>query len=84
MTRYTVVWAAAAQGELTEIWINARDRNEVTAAVRALDHQLAGDAPLQGADVSEGLRALVVPPLKVLFAVREADRIVEVLLVRRL
>ena len=84
MTRYTVVWAEADQGELTEIWLNSRDRNEVTAAVRALDHQLASDAPLQGADVSEGLRALVVPPLKVLFAVREADRIVEVLLVRRL
>jgi hypothetical protein len=59
------------------------DRADVTAAVDLIDRQLAEDAPIQGAELSEGLRALVAPPLKVIFSVREGDRIVEVLRVRR-
>lgn len=67
MTRYTVAWPEATQDELIDLWLPAPDRNEVTAAVHAIDQQLAEDAPLQGAELSEGLRALLVPPLKVLF-----------------
>ena len=32
MTRYTVVWARAAENDLAEIWTNARDRAAVTRA----------------------------------------------------
>ncbi|MGD0899398.1 MAG: hypothetical protein ABR915_16290 [Thermoguttaceae bacterium] len=82
MTRYTVVWAKAARDELIDLWLQAANRNEVTAAVHRIDQQLAEDAPRQGAELSEGLRAVLVPPLRVLFAVGESDRVAEVLLVR--
>ncbi len=83
MTRYTVVWSKGAQDESMEIWMAAQDRRDVTAAIDAMDRQLAVDASLQGIEIREGLRALVVPPIKVLFSVREADRIVEIAKVRR-
>ena len=84
MIRYTVVWLKGAQDELTEIWIDASDRNVVAIAADAIDLQLAEDANAKGIEISEGLRAFFAPPLRVLFAVREADRVVEVLRVRRL
>jgi len=83
MTRYTVVWPGSSQDELAEIWLNVDDRNSVTAAVQVIDKQLAEDAPTKGIELSEGLRAFYEKPLRVLFAVREDDRIVEVLRVRR-
>ncbi len=84
MTRYTVVWPQGAQDELAEMWLSSADRTAVTAAVDWLDRELAEDAPSKGIELREGLRALFVPPLRVLFAVREADRVVEVLRIRRL
>lgn len=84
MTRYTVVWPAGAQDELTELWIVAPDRDAITAAANAIDVELSEDATAKGVELSEGLRALFAPPLRVLFAVREDDRVVEVLRVRRL
>lgn len=69
--------------ELAEIWIHAQDRLLVTAAAAAVDQQLSVDASTKGVELSEGLRALFAPPLRVLFAVREDDRLVEVLRVRR-
>jgi hypothetical protein len=83
MTRYTVVWPESLEDELAEVWLESTDRNEVTSAVASIDKQLAVDATEQGDELSEGLRALLVPPLKVLFTVRESDRIVEVVRVRR-
>jgi len=82
MTRYTVVWPGGAEDDLAEVWLNASDRNAVSAATFAIDRELAQDATQKGLEVSEGLRAFYEPPLRVLFAVREEDRIVEVLRVR--
>jgi plasmid stabilization system protein ParE len=84
MTRYTVVWVDSAQDELAEIWIRTQDRNAVTAATSAIDQHLAVDAGAKGTELSEGLHAFHAAPLRVLFAVREDDRIVEVLRVRGL
>lgn len=84
MIRYTVVWPSGSEDELAQIWIHAQDRLAVTAAADAIDQQLSVDALTKGIELSEGLRALFAPPLRVLFAVREDDRIVEVLRVRRL
>ena len=84
MTRYTVVWVQSAQAELADLWLSAPDRNATTAAAHAIDQELAVDASAAGAELREGLRALFAPPLRVLFTVREDDRIVEVLRVRRL
>ena len=83
MIRYTVVWPRGSEDELAEIWIHAQDRPAVTAAADAIDQQLSVDASTKGVELSEGLRALFAPPLRVLFAVREDDRLVEVLRVRR-
>jgi len=84
MTRYTVVWPQGAQDELAELWLASSDRRAVTAAIDWLDRELGEDAPGKGIELREGLRALLVPPLRVLFVVREADRVVEVLRVRLL
>ena len=84
MTRYTVVWLASAQDELADEWIRATNRNAVTVAVHAIDKELADDAPSKGVELGEGLRAFFSPPIRILYAVREEDRVVEVLRVRRL
>lgn len=79
---YTVVWTKSAQSELAELWLNSSDRAAVTAAANVIDQTLRVDASAMGIAISEGLRALFAPPIRVLFAVRDADRIVEVLGVR--
>jgi len=84
MTRYTVVWVESALDELADLWLAAPDREAITAAADAIDQELAVDAPSKGIELSEGLRALFSPPLRILFTVREVDRIAEVLRVKRL
>jgi plasmid stabilization system protein ParE len=84
MTRYTVVWVDSAKDELAEVWMSSADREAVVAATQAIDGELAQDATTRGDELSEGLRSLFVPPLKVIFVVREPDRIVEILRVRSL
>ena len=79
MTRFTVTWLEDAQNELAELWLEANDRSAITSATHAIDRELAEDAASKGEDVSEGLRSLTVPPLRVIFAVSEDDRIVEVM-----
>ena len=84
MNRYTVVWVESAQNELTDLWIVDPNRRAITAAADAIDHELAIDAATKGIKLSEGLRALFSPPLRVLFTVREEDHIAEVLRVKLL
>ena len=84
MIRYTVTWHREAEEELAELWLFASDRNEVTAAVQAIDLALASDAPSTGEVVAEGLRCFTAPPLRVLFATQEADRVAQVEIVRRI
>jgi plasmid stabilization system protein ParE len=84
MTRYTVVWVESALVELAEIWNHSRDRNAVTAAAHVIDVELSQDGATKGAEVSEGLRAFSARPLRILFAVDEGDRIIEVVRVRRI
>lgn len=84
MTRYTVVWHPDAQDELAELWMAAADRIAIAAAADLIDLELSEDAGNKGLHVAEGLRAFYVAPLRILFAVREDDRLVEVLRVRRL
>jgi len=82
MTRYTVVWVQSAQDELAELWLSAPNRNAVTTAAHAIDEKLGEDAADKGSELSEGLRSLFEPPLKVIFTVSEDDRVAEVLRVR--
>jgi len=82
MIRYTVVWPKQVLDEVAEIWMNAEDRAGVTATIESIDGELREDASGKGVELSEGLRAITAPPLRVLFAVRQEDRIVEIALVR--
>jgi plasmid stabilization system protein ParE len=84
MTRHTVVWTEDALAELAELWTTAPDRNAVTAAAQLIDMEPSQDAATRGVEVAEGLRALFAPPLRILFAVDEEDRLAEVARVRRL
>ena len=83
MTRYTVVWHQEARDELARLWMEARDRNVVSLAADAIDGHLAIDAVGKGTAVPDDLRQLTIPPLRVLFAVSEPDRMVRVLEVTR-
>lgn len=78
MTAYTVVWGNRALNELTDLWMTTEDRDSVTNAAREIDQILSRDATRQGDEIREGLMELNVRPLRVLFSVRESDRIVEV------
>lgn len=82
--RYTVTLHREAEDELAELWLFASDRNEITAAVQAIDLALASDAGSKGEVVAEGLRSFIAPPLRVIFVTREADRVAQVELVRRI
>jgi hypothetical protein len=84
MTRYTVTWHPEAENELTTLWLSAEDRSEITAAVQAIDLALVSDAATKGVEIAEGLRAFLAPPLRVLFVMRDADRVVEIEFVRRI
>jgi plasmid stabilization system protein ParE len=82
MTRHTVVWHLDVQDDLAETWLNSLDREAVAKAADEIDRALATDPLEQGGELSEGLRFFLAPPLRVLYAVRQEDRIVEILRVR--
>jgi hypothetical protein len=82
MNRYTVTWLKEVEGDLARLWIGAPDRHSVSAAADAIDADLAREAERKGTPVSEGLQSLYVSPLYVLFTVREADCLVEVVSIR--
>ena len=79
MTRFTVVWHQDARDELARLWIESADRGAVTSAADTIDRELSVDASMKGNAIPDGLRQMVCPPLRVLFAVSEADRLVRVL-----
>ena len=76
--RYTVTWTPSAQDELADIWINAPDRQAVTAAQHRIDRTLRVDAHTKGQDY-DGDRMLEEWPLVVVFTVSPDDRLVEVI-----
>ena len=81
--RYTVLWSPEAEDQLAEIWIEAADRNAVTAAQATIDEELAADPETKGKEASEDLRRFKVEPLVVLFEIQPGDRLAKVTAVRR-
>jgi len=81
---YTVLWRQTATDQLAEIWIAASDRADIGASVEAIDSLLSTD-PLSDLtrELAEGLRTATVLPLRVIYEVQAADRIVDVATVRR-
>jgi hypothetical protein len=83
MSLFTVAWDDDASNELTHLWLgNPQIRQDVTAAADEIDRLLA-IRPLElGVETGPNMRQYVEPPLKVLFKVTEADRLVRVLYVK--
>jgi hypothetical protein len=80
---YTVVWQPPALATLAKLWTDGPDRNAVAAASDSIDARLARDPLSQGESRDGPHRILFVAPLVVDFEVREAERTVLVLCVRR-
>jgi len=83
MTRYTVVWHQESLDELAILWMEAEDRTAVRRSADVIDRHLGTDAALKGTPVPDALPQLTIPPLRVLFAVSEPDRMVRILDVAR-
>jgi hypothetical protein len=82
MSRNTVVWSAAELDQLAQVWMDANDRDAVTAAAADVDRKLTFNPEAKGESVHEGLRAIESQPLYVLYSVSEPDRLVRVVRVR--
>ncbi len=82
MNPYSVDWTDDALDSLALLWLQAAAPADVNQAQAMIDSLLAR-APLHhGTEVSEGLRELTIPPLRVLYSVDDAQRAVEVSSVR--
>jgi hypothetical protein len=78
MTKYTVIAAKKAEGDLARLWMHGSDRAAVAHASDSIDQMLKEDAQLKGCSSAFGMRQLIVPPLVVEFSVNEPDRIVTI------
>lgn len=83
MNRFTVIWKASAKARLAALWNdNPRIRQQIATAADEIDRLLAVDPAELGEAISSRSRQYVEPPLKVLFAVSDEDRLVRVIYVK--
>ena len=83
MKSHTVVWVNSAEDELFLLWLAASDRNQITRAVHEIDQALRRHGSDGGVEMSEGLFAIEVPPLRALFEVIPGDAMIRVLKLKR-
>ncbi len=76
--RFTVVWEPQAYEDLAAVWLNAVDREKIVFLAESIDLELTVDPFWKSTELSEGLRALNLPPLKILFSVNVEDRLVDI------
>ncbi len=76
--RWTVTCPPGPTNELSEIWINAADRQEVTRAADTIDRGLRQD-PFRPGDDEGDHRSWTVGPLTVTYTVSPDDCMVEIL-----
>ena len=81
--KYTVVWKAAAEEELAQMWLDAADRSAVTVAANGIDRLLAAKPEEQGESRSGATQGMFIHPVGAFFDVSEEDRVVSVLRVWR-
>ena len=81
--KFTVVWKPAAERQLADIWLEATDRNAVTSASEEIEAALATRPDEIGENRPLDCRIAFVAPLALTFRVMIADRLVEVVSVRR-
>lgn len=73
-----VEWNDQAERELAHVWLYTPDRKAVTQAQAMIDALLSADPYNNSLLISEGLRRIIVLPLKVFFQIRDEDGVVEV------
>jgi hypothetical protein len=78
MKNYSVVYLAEAEQELIAIWESATDRGPVADSANSADEILGGSPQNRSVYLGEELWKLDAAPLRFYFAIREADRIIEV------
>ena len=76
---YTVIWLKSAESELAEVWLNATNRDQVTAAANEIDIRLRANPENEGESRTRQRRILLVPPLGVTFEVHRDDALVRIL-----
>ena len=77
--KFTVVWKPEAERRLTEIWLEASDRESVRVANDALETVLTQSPDLVGESRGAGRRILLIEPLGIDDRVDLDDRMVRVL-----
>jgi plasmid stabilization system protein ParE len=78
---FVVNWSRRAEDELADLWVNAQDRNAVTAAANEIERLLARDPLGVGESRVRGQRILFAPPLGALYHVDSRRRVVKVITV---
>jgi plasmid stabilization system protein ParE len=76
---YTVTYKPSAENELTELWIQAADRQAVADAANRIDGLLGVSPHIQGESRERDTRILFERPVAVQFEIHDQDRVVEVL-----
>lgn len=80
---YTVVWDQTALDDLAEIWMQATNRNAVSAASNRIDRELRVDAPQKG--IPFGRQYLLIEsPLIAAYIVDPGDCLVRILKLHRI
>ena len=80
--RYSVTWNRDAENSLTQIWLEASDRQAVTAAAHRIDRVLSQFPRLVGDDFY-GDWVYIVDSLGVAYSISDADRRVQIIHVWR-
>ena len=78
---YKVLWTESSLDELAMLWLEADSalRQTITAAQSQIDHLLERSPAEVGESRPGNRRVAFVPPLGVVFSVREAELLVKVL-----
>lgn len=82
MNPFSVSWTDDALDSLALLWMHAANPADVSRAQVMIDSLLARGPLHHGTELSEGLRELTVPPLRVLYSVDDVQRMVDVSSVR--
>ena len=83
MSRFTIVWSQQAVDQLAAIWLVASDRDQITAMVANVDALLSRDPAGIGQPLHEGIMVMLYGNIRCLYMIRDADRLVDVLVVTR-
>ena len=84
MNRFTVVWTPDAVEQLADLWLRAANREVIVSVVESLDLELTVDPFWKSLELTEGLHYLDLPPIRAVFSVDSANRLVEVARIRLL